>query len=138
MIRPLLAAGLALASVIIAHARPVGHNGSVMEMTADERTGQFAIVYAVPKPSLAAIGVAPGVLLIDGRMNPPTFPGPQVQALARVYDRICGAVPYPVVGRFDGPIMILEGPAPTVWAGTCTIAEYIWTPNSYLRFELLP
>ena len=132
-----LLASFALAMATAAQAQPVGHNGSIMDMQVDVRTGAFSIVYAQPKPSLAAIGVTPGVLLIEGRMNPPTFPGPPVQATARVYDRICGAVPYPVAGRHDGPVMILEGPAPVVWAGTCTIAEYICSPNSYLRFELL-
>jgi hypothetical protein len=107
-----------------------------MQMTVDQRTGAFTIVYAQPKPSLLAIGVTPGVLLISGQMNPPYTPGPPVQAIAHVYDRVCGAVPYPVVGRYEGPTMILEGPAPVVWAGTCIIAEYIWTHNSYLHFEL--
>ena len=40
------------------------------------------------------------------------------------------------IGRYEGPVMVLEGPAPVVWAGNCAIAEYIWTHNSYLRFEL--
>jgi hypothetical protein len=76
-----------------ASAQPVGHNGSIMQMSVDQRTGAFTIVYAQPEPSLVAIGVTPGVLLISGQMNPPYFPGPPVQAIAHVYDRICGALP---------------------------------------------
>ena len=133
----LLGLAILLALVASSRAQPLGHNGSIMEMAVDQRTGTFTIVYARPKPSLLAIGVTPGVLLITGRMNPPGFPGSQVQAIAHVYDVICGAVPYPVVGRYEGPIMVLEGPAPVVWAGTCIIAEYILTHNSYLRFDLL-
>jgi hypothetical protein len=134
--------GVAILLALVASSRavsaqPVGHDGSIMELAVDQRTGAFTIVYAQPKTSLLAIGVTPGVLLISGQMNPPNFPRPPVQAIAHVYDRICGAVPYPVVGRYEGPIMVLEGPAPVVWAGTCIIAEYIWTHNSFLRFELL-
>jgi hypothetical protein len=68
-------------------------------------------------------------------------PGPPIQAIAHVYDRTCGAVPYPVIGWPEGPParhnIILEGPAPVVWAGSCVIAEYIWAHNSYLRFGQL-
>jgi len=127
-----LALTLALAAQA-AQAQAVGHNGSLMQMAVDQRTGLFTIVYTQPKPSLQAIGVTPGVLLIRGQMSPPNL----VQAVAHVYDPACGAVPYPVAGRYDGPVLILEGPAPVVWAGTCVIAEYIWTHNSYLRFDLL-
>jgi hypothetical protein len=120
-----------------AKAQPVGHNGSLMDMRVDNGTGEFSIVYAQPKPSLMAIGVSPGVLLIRGRMNRPSPYQPMVEAIAHVYDPQCGAVPYPVAGRYDATTMILEGPAPVVWAGTCVIAEYVWTANSYLRFDLL-
>ena len=37
----------------------MGHNGSIMQMNVDPRTGAFNIVYAQPKPSLLAIGVTP-------------------------------------------------------------------------------
>ena len=130
----LLGAVILLALVTTSPAQPVGHNGSLMEMAIDQRTGAFTIVYAQPKPSLLAIGVTPGVLLIRGQMSPPNL----VQAIAHVYDLQCGAVPYPVAGRYDGPVLILEGPAPVVWARTCIIAEYIWTHNSFLRFDLPP
>ena len=48
----------------------LGHNGSIMQMNVDSRTGAFNIVYAQPKPSLLAIGVVPGTLLITGQMHP--------------------------------------------------------------------
>ena len=35
-----------------ASAQPVGHNGSIMELAVDQRTGAFTIVYAQPKTSL--------------------------------------------------------------------------------------
>ena len=133
MKRAALGAILLLALAVSSHAQPVGHNGSIMQLHADPRSGTFSIVYTHPKPSLQAIGITPGVLLISGQMIAPDL----VQAVAHVYDPFCGAVPYPVAGRHDGLIMILEGPAPVVWAGTCVISDYIWTHNSYLRFELL-
>jgi hypothetical protein len=126
--------GIIIMLISAARAQPLGHNGSIMDMQLDQRTGLFSIVYAQPKPSLLAIGVTPGTLLIRGQMSPPNL----VQAVAHVYDPFgCGAVPYPVSGRYDGPVLILEGPAPVVWAGSCVIAEYIWTHNSHLRFDLL-
>jgi hypothetical protein len=127
---------VALATPAAAHAQTLGHNGSLMDMRVDQRTGEFSIVYARPKDSLLAIGVTPGVLLIKGRMNRPPY-GPPVEAIAHVYDPQCGAMPYRVTGSYDANARTLEGPAPVVWAGTCRVAEYRWTKNSYLRFDLL-
>jgi hypothetical protein len=85
-----LALVLTLVSTAALAQPPVlGHNGSIMALNVDQRTGAFTIVYAQPKPSLLAIGVVAGTLLISGQMNPPNV----VQAVAHVYDRICGAVP---------------------------------------------
>jgi hypothetical protein len=115
---------------------PYIHNGSVVNIAINPQSGELAITYIQPKPSLVAIGLTPGVLLITGSVGSPF--DQWVEAVAYVYDTVCGAVPYPVRGRFEGYTLILQGPAPVVWAGTCRIAEYRWTHNSDLRFYPLP
>jgi hypothetical protein len=77
----------------------LGHNGSIMQANFDPRTGAFTIVYAQPKPSLLAIGVVPGTLLIsvpDGYQDVyKGFPyrllsGGQVEALTGDGPRVYG------------------------------------------------
>ena len=43
------------------------HNGSIMRVLTDDRAGRMTIVYEIPRPGLAAFGVIPGTVLIDGR-----------------------------------------------------------------------
>jgi hypothetical protein len=107
----------------------VTHNGSLMEVILGPG-GRMSIVYVEPRPGLLEIGIVPGTLLIAGRWRGPIF-----SADARVFDPQCGAVLYRVEGSADpAGVLILEGPAPVVWAGSCVIAEYIWTHNSRLVF----
>lgn len=107
--------------------RTVYHNGSVM--TAIELPGRaLQIVYAVPKPELAAIGVMPGTLLIDG-----VWRGQQFIGRARVFNLICGELPYDVSGGVIDGALVLEGPQIRVdqW---CQPLYAEWTVNSYLVF----
>jgi hypothetical protein len=110
----------------------VTHNGSLMALSVwpDLR---IEIAYSQPKPELYAIGVRPGTLLVRGRWREDrSFAG-----VAHVF--YCGALPYTVSGKVDETgALVMQGPAPRVWAGSCTVADYVWTDNSYLRFERLP
>jgi hypothetical protein len=68
--------------------------------------GYLTIHYAEPKPSLWEIGVRPGTLLVDGRWFGDRFVG-----RARVFNLVCGAIPYEVAGGMvPGIGLVLEGP----------------------------
>ena len=82
------------------------HNGSIMVVTTNRATGTMTIHYAEPKPSLWEIGVRPGTLLVDGRWFGDRFVG-----RARVFNLVCGAIPYEVAGGMvPGIGLVLEGP----------------------------
>jgi hypothetical protein len=115
-----------------ARSHPVIHNGSLMTLTVwPDKT--IEIAYAQPKAELVAIGVRPGTLLIRGQWREDrTFAG-----VAHVFN-YCGAMPYAVTGKVtEGGSFVMEGPAPRVWAGTCQVADYVWSANSYLQFDRL-
>ena len=109
----------------------VTHNGSLMTLTVWPDKS-IVIAYAEPKPSLIPYGVRPGTLLIRGQWRDnQTFVG-----VAHVF--YCGKLPYQVTGRVEDGALVMEGLAPRVWPGSCVIADYVWTHNSYLRFERVP
>ena len=94
---------LVVATVIVALATPAVaqiqpdvqfalHNGSVMAVLSDG-AGGVRIEYAEPKPSLLQIGVRQGTLLFDGHWQ-----GDALFGRARVYNLVCGPVPYEVQG----------------------------------------
>lgn len=122
------------ATVSTAAAQPlppayVMHNGSVMAVFADHATGSVSITYVEPKPSLAAIGVRPGTLLFDGAWNNGALYG-----RARVFNLVCGAVPYDVHGGVDpSGALVLEGPQLRV-NQFCQPYYFEWTQNSVLVF----
>ena len=134
--RKLLATATAvLAFVSIqAYAQPlppvyVMHNESVMAVFADHATGSVSITYVQPKPSLAAIGVRPGTLLFDGAWNNGALYG-----RARVFNLVCGAIPYDVHGGIDpSGALVLEGPQLRV-NQFCQPYYFEWTQNSVLVF----
>lgn len=108
------------------------HNGSMMAIIPNPQNQTLRIEYIAPKPSLWQAGVVPGTVLLMGKW----VTRDNLFATAHVFDWQCGAVPYEVRGGVDaGGALVLQGPAPVVWRGGCLIAEYIWTHNSYLRFE---
>ena len=110
----------------------VSHNGSLMTLTVNPDSS-VQIAYAQPKPELVAVGVRPGTVLVHGRWSADR------RFVGTAYVFYCGALPYAVSGGVDeGGALMLEGPAPRVWARTCTVADYSWTPNSYLRFVQVP
>ena len=111
----------------------VNHNGSIMTLTVWPDFW-IQINYAQPREALIPYGVRPGTLLVYGKWNEDkTFNG-----VAHAF--YCGALPYQVAGKVDrdSQALILEGPAPRVYAGTCQVADYVWTANSYLRFDRMP
>jgi hypothetical protein len=108
---------LVVATVIVAFAAPAVaqiqpdvqfalHNGSVMAVLSDG-AGGVRIEYAEPKPSLLQIGVRQGTLLFDGHWQ-----GDALFGRARVFNLVCGPVPYEVQGGVvdrDGTL-VLRGP----------------------------
>ena len=130
--RYLLATAIALTFAGTAAAQPphlVTHNGSLMEVAQDP-AGVVRIVYRDPRPSLQAIGVAPGALLVEGRW----VAKGQFAGFATVFG--CGlAWPYQVTGTVvEGGGLLLEGPAPVItpW---CFLAGYTWaSDNAHLLF----
>jgi hypothetical protein len=114
--------------------RLVTHNGSIMTVTM-EPDGIVTINYLNPKPSLRAIGITPGTLLVHGRWDhgTRTFHG-----VAHVYGE-CGAVPYAVTGGIDpNESLVLTGPVPQRFEGSCVPFAYVWNHNSRLQFDPLP
>jgi hypothetical protein len=111
--------------------RLVTHNDSLMAVTQDN-AGFVRIIYRDPRPSLQAIGIFPGVLLIQGRwVAPNKFVG-----FANVF--ACGqSWPYQVQGGIapDG-VLLLEGPAPIITVGWgCGLSGYTWdSGNAHLAF----
>ncbi len=105
------------------------HNGSIMRVLTDDRAGRMTIVYEIPRPGLAAFGVIPGTVLIDGRW----IGSGRFEGIAHVFG--CGrAYPYRVNGFIgEGNGLFLEGPAPvlTPW---CAVGAYVWNENARLIF----
>jgi hypothetical protein len=134
--RFMLALALTLAP-LVALAQPaprlVGHNGSPMAVI-ETAPRAIRIEYVRPRPGLLAIGLAPGTMLLEGAWAlPDLFIG-----TARVFDPICGAIPYRVQGGIDpAGNLVLRGPAP-VLAPWCFIVGYALTDNSTLIFTQLP
>lgn len=108
------------------------HNGSIMTVFADRINKTVVIVYAEPKPSLITIGVQPGTLLFDG-----TWDNGVVRGYARVYNLVCGAIPYAVSGGLDpSGALVLRGPQLRV-NQFCQPYYYEWTQNSVLVFTII-
>jgi hypothetical protein len=109
----------------------VWHNGSIMNVRANPDTGAVIIEYAQPKPELLAIGVRPGTLLFDGQWASKDV----LVGNARVYNLVCGSIPYRVEGGIVDPAgtLVLRGPQLRVnqW---CQPYYYEWTVNSELIF----
>ena len=135
---------LVVTTVIVALATPaVGqiqpdvqfalHNGSVMAVLSDG-AGGVRIEYAEPKPSLLQIGVRQGTLLFDGHWQ-----GDALFGRARVYNLVCGPVPYEVQGGVvdAGGTLVLRGPQMRV-NQFCQPYYLEWTANSVLVFTQLP
>jgi hypothetical protein len=144
MIAPLLATALVLFTGTATVAEPpaatataerlVTHNGSIMTVTMAPE-GIVTIHYLNPKPSLRAIGITPGTLLVHGRWDhgTRTFHG-----IAHVYGE-CSAVPYAVTGGIDpNGSLVLTGPVPQRFEGSCVPFAYVWNHNSRLQFDPLP
>jgi hypothetical protein len=105
------------------------HNGSLMAVIASPRTGTLRMEYIAPRPSLAALGVMPGTLLLNGRWS-----RDELSATAFVFSR-CGPIPYEVRGGADPTGMLtLQGLAPVVNPDTCMVFGQAWTMNSVLMF----
>jgi hypothetical protein len=135
---------LLVATVIVAFATPAAaqiqpdvqfalHNGSVMAILSDG-AGGVRIEYAEPKPSLLQIGVRQGTLLFDGHWQRDALFG-----RARVYNLVCGPVPYEVQGGVvdRGGTLVLHGPQMRV-NQFCQPYYLAWTDNSVLMFTPLP
>jgi hypothetical protein len=108
------------------------HNYSVMCVRAP--TPQIVIIeYVEPKPELLDVGVRPGTLLFDG-----TWQGNVLVGQARVFNLVCGPVPYDVEGTVqpDGTL-VLRGPQLRV-NQFCRPYYLEWTQNSELVFTQLP
>jgi hypothetical protein len=108
------------------------HNQSLMAI--ETRPNHVVrIVYAQPRPSIAAIGVTPGTVLVEGRwVNPVQFDG-----LAMVFSEICGrSFSYPVRGgTTPDNVLILSGAAPVI-SPWCQPVGFTWlSPNSSLVFS---
>jgi hypothetical protein len=114
--------------------RLVTHNGSIMTvLMAPDRV--VTIRYLEPKPSLRAIGITPGTVLVHGRWDDATR---TFQGVAHVYGE-CGAVRYRVVGGIDpNQSLVLTGPVPLRFEGSCVPFTYVWNHNSRLQFDRLP
>jgi hypothetical protein len=134
--RTITAAFALLALLSGASAQPVPlpamavHNDSLMTITTDP-TGWVRITYSVPRPAMAAIGVQPGMQLIEGRWIAPN----QFDGTAVVFAPRCATVfPYRVTGGIgpDGALHLF-GPAPVI-SPYCTIWSYAPTGNSDLAF----
>lgn len=121
----------------VAHAQPpmppdalglVWHNDSVM-LVRQPQPRKVIIEYWEPKSELLAIGVRPGTLLFDGWWH-----GPMLRGDARVFNLVCGAVPYKVSGQFESPgLLVLRGPQMRVDT-FCQPYYHEWTVNSELGF----
>lgn len=137
MIRTLIATAASSLMIQAAAAQPdppiyAMHNGSVVTVLADRADRTVAIVYAEPKPSLAAIGVQPGTLLFDG-----TWANGVVRGRVRVFNLVCGAIPYEVSGGLDpSGALVLRGPQLRV-NQFCQPYYYEWTQNSVLVFTII-
>jgi hypothetical protein len=87
------------------------------------------IEYVEPKPDLLEIGVRPGTLLFNGEWR-----GNVLVGRARVFNLVCGSVPYDVEGvvQPDG-VLVLRGPQLRV-NQFCRPYYLEWTQNSELVF----
>jgi hypothetical protein len=93
------------------------HNGSVMEVQMCD-DGLF-ISYAVPKKSLAKIGVRPGTMLFEGTISNIGV----VAGTAYRFSAACGDIAYDVTGAIRSSSILLDGQAP-VRNKRCQITEY--------------
>jgi hypothetical protein len=114
--------------------RLVMHNGSIMTVSmAPDRV--VTIRYLEPKPSLRALGIIPGTVLVYGRWDDATR---TFRGVAHVFGE-CGAVPYQVFGGVDpNESLVLTGPVPQRFEGSCVPFAYVWNHNSRLQFDRLP
>ena len=96
------------------------------------KDGAVNIVYAEPREGLQ---VRPGMLLVKGHWNEGVFQG-------QAYEyHPCGVLPYNVTGRRIDESLVLEGLAPRVRPGTCTVLRLNYirgVSNSVLKFDPLP
>jgi hypothetical protein len=124
MIRPaILSAGALIGAATAASGQTpmmATHNGSLMEML-PAPGGGLVVQYARPRPDLNGL-VMPGTVLVRGHWQgrpPQVFVGE-----ARVFSRLCGAIPYPVRGTVDqSQVLILFGGAPQ-YDTSCRIVGY--------------
>jgi hypothetical protein len=104
----------------------LGHNGSVMF----NHQRQHIIVYAEPKPSLAAT-VKDGTVLARGW----EVPNEWFSGVAYTYKKGCDPAPYLVSGHYQGGNLTLSGKAPV--RDGCRIVGYSEkSPNAKLTFDL--
>lgn len=93
------------------------HNGSTMrlELAGD---GSAQIVYERPRAGLAAIGVAPGALLVDGSVDA----AGRFEGRARLFSGRCETLAYPVRGALvPGEALVLFGEAPVRDRASCAV-----------------
>lgn len=93
------------------------HNGSTMrlELAAD---GSVRIVYERPRAGLAAIGVEPGALLVDGSVDA----AGRFEGRARLFSGRCETLAYPVRGALvPGENLVLVGEAPVRDRASCAV-----------------
>jgi hypothetical protein len=125
----LLCSTAALAQPPLERVGQAWHNGSLMNVFT--RADLVRIEYLQPRPSLAAIGVIPGTVLLTGQ-----WIDRELVATAVVFPPGCPATPYAVRGTVDAnEILTVVGPAPSLVGEWCQVLELDWTANSYLRFD---
>lgn len=126
------AALLALTSAGNAEPWPtVLHNGSLMQV--EQLPDKSVLIrYLQPRPSLWAVGVMPGSVLLHGRWVNDRF-----EALANVFTRTCGPIPYLVSGAVPKPggALTLVGAAPVIDPYLCIVLGLTWeSDNAKLVF----
>jgi len=87
------------------------HNGSEMELRADEDSRIFS--YVSPRVALAPFGVRSGSVLFDGQLV-----DGKLEGRARIFTKLCGEISFPVRGTVErgGTRIVLRGKAPIMTA----------------------
>lgn len=104
------------------------HNGSVMYLMAQGTARRF--FYESPRAGMWEVGVRPKALLFEGESV-----GNAYRGTAYIFNRKCGAFPYPVAGPIldGGRRVLLTGRAPRI-DNDCRISGHI---QDELTFELI-
>lgn len=111
------------------------HNGSTMDVNVSEEN--VTIRYVEPRAGLQRVGVRPGTLLLEGRIDRSDPARPYLDGEARVFKRGCDPTPYFVYGDFpsSGSFM-LNGTAPVLAEDGCAIIDNVSDgPNAELVFS---